>query len=59
MYHHDEISFEEIDEIDIIFIVQSHIVVACDAEIHDYGGDASDHWCLDHIEIVIVCIDKS
>jgi hypothetical protein len=43
MYHHDEISFEEIDEIDIIFIVQSHIVVACDAEIHDYGGDASDH----------------
>jgi hypothetical protein len=59
MYHNYQISLKDIVKVDVVLVVEPHVVVANYCEIEDHGDYAANEVGLDGVHLVIIGVDKS
>lgn len=58
MQHHDPVAFDQIAEVDVVLIVESHAVVACDQEVECHRGHSPQQGCLNRADVELIRVEE-
>jgi len=53
-----DVSLENIPKIDVVFVVETHVVVPDDCKIENHWDNAADEWGLYGVHFMVVGVDK-